>query len=728
MQVLNEATGEHLTGYAGPGGDGRFAFQGGPWNRLAESTFYTILPEAGGAVWMGGPEGLVRYDPSQERLFPWTGPPLVRRVLGKDHRVLFGGAGDWAGAESLPYASNTLRFEFAAPGGMPQSATRYQVKLEGVDKDWSPWTRETFRDYTNLSEGRYRFLVRARNGEGLVSDAAALPFRVLAPFYRSWWAYLAYLAALGGLVHLLILWRLQQSRQARRLLVRKVVERTEQLRRKTVQLEQAKTAAEAATRAKSQFLANMSHEIRTPLNTILGYSEILKDEVGEPRHRDHLAAIAAGGKALLGIIGDILDLSKIEAGRVELEYAPVAIQDLVEEVARTFALRCREKGLEMVVEVDPALPGVLVMSQVHLRQILFNLIGNAVKFTEGGSIRVSLREAARSFDTVDLILDVEDTGMGIPPEQIHTIFEAFHQVPGQDGARFGGTGLGLAICTRLADMMGGTLKARSAQGQGSTFTLLLPAVPISQDEALREEVSGPFRGSFLPSTLLLVDDIRPNRDLLRHFFRECPFTFLEAGDGAEAVAIARRENPDLIIMDLRMPGMDGIEATRILKADPRTRALPVIILTASTTKADEGPVWESGADGFLRKPISRIRLAAEIARFLPFQGAPEEAGEVQAPPALPAEVRAQLPGLLAGLDGEAMAEWETLKDSFFIDRMKAFSERMGTLAAQYQEPGLGAWAAKARDQAGAFDMENLPTTFRRFPEVVAGIRRQCAED
>jgi hypothetical protein len=194
------------------------------------------------------------------------------------------------------------------------------------------------------------------------------------------------------------------------------------------------------------------------------------------------------------------------------------------------------------------------------------------------------------------------------------------------------------------------------------------------------------------------------------------------------VAIARRENPDLIIMDLRMPGMDGIEATRILKADPRTRALPVIILTASTTKADEGPVWESGADGFLRKPISRIRLAAEIARFLPFQGAPEEAGEVQAPPALPAEVRAQLPGLLAGLDGEAMAEWETLKDSFFIDRMKAFSERMGTLAAQYQEPGLGAWAAKARDQAGAFDMENLPTTFRRFPEVVAGIRRQCAED
>jgi signal transduction histidine kinase len=730
MQVLNEATGEHLTGYAGPAEAGRYSFQGAPWNRISETTLYAILPEPGGAVWMGGPDGLVRYDAAQERVFPWNLPPLVRRVLGKDQRVLYGGAGEWAGADNVPYASNTLRFEFAAPGGTPHSATRYQVKLEGVDKDWSAWTRETFRDYTNLSEGRYRFQVRSRNGQGQISGVATLPFRVLAPFYRSWWAYLIYLATLGGLVHLLILWRLQRSRIMRRLLVRKVVERTEQLRRKTAQLELAKTAAEAATRAKSQFLANMSHEIRTPLNTILGYSEILRDEVADPRHRDHLSAITSGGKALLGIIGDILDLSKIEAGRVELEYAPVEVFELIQEVARTFALRCREKGLEMRVEVDPALPRVLVVSQVHLRQILFNLIGNAVKFTEGGAIRVALKESGRAFDTVDLVLDVEDTGIGIPLDQIDTIFDAFQQVPGQDASRFGGTGLGLAICRRLADMMGGTLKVRSAQGLGSTFTLLLPGVPISQEEALREEASGPFRGSFLPSTLLLVDDIRPNRDLVKHFFRACPFRFLEAGDGAEAVAIARAEHPDLIIMDLRMPFMDGIEATRILKADPQARSIPVIILTASTTQADEGPVWESGADGFLRKPISRIRLAAEIARFLPFHGEPEA---VPAPPdpareALPPTVRAQLPELLAELDGQAMEEWEILKDAFFIDRMTAFSERMGTLARRYQEPGLGDWAGTVRAQAGAFDMENLPGTFRRFPEVVAGIRKLCPGD
>jgi len=498
-----------------------------------------------------------------------------------------GGTGAWDGTR-LPYAANTLRFEFAAPGTVPEAATRYQVRLEGLDKDFSAWSQETFRDYTNLFEGRYRLLVRARDGAGQVTGTVALPFRILPPFYRTWWAYGAYAAALVVLGRFLVQWSLWRSRMARRILVRKVAERTEQLRRKTGQLEQAKSAAEAATRAKSEFLANMSHEIRTPLNAILGYSELLRDEVTEPRHREHLAAITSGGKALLGVIGDILDLSKIEAGRTELEYAPANLADLLDDVVRTFSLRCREKGLALQVEIDPVLPRTLVLSQVHLRQILFNLVGNAVRFTERGSIRMVLRELARGRDCVDLSLEVRDTGIGIPENQRETIFEAFRQVAGQDASRYGGTGLGLAICRRLADMMGGELRVASLEGQGSTFTLVLHGVAVPGQDAAREEAAPP-------------------------------------------------------------------------------------------------------------EPL----------------------------PPMPPEALTALPELLAVLERQGLGEWRELKDSFFIERMAAFSGRMEALADQYREPSLKAWSAQALEQARSFDMERLPGTFSRFPAVLEGIRKLC---
>jgi len=722
MHLLDEATGGRATGYAAPDAGGAYHFEGGPWARLADNAIFTFLPERE-AVWLGGPDGLVRYDPAADRPLPWTSLPLIRRISGAGSRVLFGGAGTWAGSGSLPYADNTLRFEFAAPGGAPDLATRYQVRLEGYTRDWSPWTAETIRDYTNLPEGRYRFQVRARNGLGQVTPVAEAGFRILPPFYRTWWACLAYAAALAALVHYLVRWRLRVSHRARRILVRKVAERTEQLKLKTIQLGQAKAAAEAATRAKSEFLANMSHEIRTPLNTILGYAEILKDEVPEARHRDHLAAISAGGKALLGIIGDILDLSKIEAGRMDLDLVPTNLADLVEEVVRTFSLRCREKGLALGVELDPVLPRILVVSQVHLRQILFNLVGNAVKFTERGAIRVTLKETGRGEGGVALTIEVGDTGIGIPGDQLGSIFEAFHQTAGQDASRYGGTGLGLAISRRLAGIMGGSLTVASTEGRGSTFTLSLPAVAIAPAEAAQGGLEGAFRGTFLPATVLLADDARPNRELVKLFFEATPLRFLEAADGAEALRLARTEHPDLIIMDLRMPLMDGLEATRLLKAEDELKGIPVIILTASTTAEAGGLVLAGGADAFLHKPVSRIRLATEMARFLPHlpaASAPLAAGE---PAPLTPAVRAALPELLALLEGGLLAEWARLKDGFFIERMVAFSAQTGELADRFQEPGLKAWSLGVREQARSFDMENLPGTFRRFPEVVEAIRR-----
>jgi len=721
IHLYNDATGERYSGAAVPGPGGAFRLEAGAWRRLGDLTLQGGEAEGDGTVWMGGSDGLFRYDPRGERPQGPPPVPVLRRVTGLAGRLVYGGSGTWAGADRLPYGDRVLRFEYAAPAAPPDGSLRYQVRLVGNAKDWSPPSQETFRDFTNLWEGKYRLQVRTVDADGRASEPAEVLFRIRPPWWRTWWAYAAYLALAAAGLRALIRLSLWRSRLARRILLRKVVERTEQLKRRTIQLEQAKTAAEAATLAKSEFLANMSHEIRTPLNTILGYSEILQDEVGDPRHREHLAAIASGGKALLGVIGDILDLSKIEAGRVEPERRPTDAGALVADVARAFALRCREKGLELAVDVDPVLPSHLVLSPVHLRQILFNLVGNAVKFTESGTVRIALREVSRSGDAVDLRLDVEDTGIGIPRDQQERIFEPFHQARGMDAARYGGTGLGLAICRRLARLLGGELTVSSTEGLGSTFTLLLPGLPIASGESVREEADGPFIGAFLPATLLLADDVAPNRDLLKAFLMPGPFTFLEAADGEAALQIAAQHRPDLILMDLRMPGLDGLQATRALKADPELQAIPVIILTASTTAADEGPVWASGADGFLRKPVGRTRLAAEMAKFLPLAaGAGAKAGAAVAP--LEAETGPADPArLLADLEGE-MEEWSRLKDAFFIDKMAAFGARIAELGARHGSSPLQRWAARVQEQARAYDMENLPGTFRRFAEVVEEVR------
>ncbi|BDU75895.1 hybrid sensor histidine kinase/response regulator [Mesoterricola sediminis] len=718
MHLYNDLTGERLTGAAVPGPDGRFRLEAGAWRRIGDATLAGALAEPDGTVWMGGADGLFRYDPKAERQPAEAAPPLVRKVSVQGGGLLFGGSGLWQGAFRIPYAHRNLRFEFAAPAAPPDGSLRYQVRLVGNARDWSAPTAETLRDYTNLWEGKYRFQVRTVTALGQVSEPAEAVFRILPPWYRSWWAYLAYAGLVAAGIRGLIRLSLWRSRQAKRILMRKVAERTDQLRRRTAQLEQAKTAAEAAALAKSEFLANMSHEIRTPLNAILGYSEILQDEVAEPRHREHLAAIASGGKALLGVIGDILDLSKIEAGRVEPEHRPTDVRALLEDVARAFTLRCREKRLRLEVEAGADLPSYLVLSPVHLRQILFNLVGNAVKFTEEGVIRVSLRELARQGDCLDLRIDVEDTGIGIPADQLEAIFEPFHQARGQDMVRYGGTGLGLAICRRLAALMGGNLTVASTEALGSTFTLRLFGLPIADEASVAGEPTGPFRGAFRPATLLLVDDVPSNRDLLKAFFEPGPFTFLEASDGGEALRTAASGRPDLILMDLRMPGMDGLEATRLLKADPALQAIPVILLTASTTVTDEAPIWASGVDGFLRKPVSRTRLAAEMARFLPLEAPPEARVDEQPAEASPG---ASTPELLAELEAE-LPEWTRLKDVFFIDRMAAFAVRIAAIGDRHGSPALQTWAGRVQDQARAYDMENLPTTFRRFADVVEDLR------
>jgi len=378
------------------------------------------------------------------------------------------------------------------------------------------------------------------------------------------------------------------------------------------QLQEAKEQAEAANHAKSAFLANMSHELRTPMNAVLGFASLLRESEQNPDNRRYLDAIQTAGKTLNMLIDDILDLSKIEAGHLELHSNAVELGTLLRELELILSHRATEKQLELWVEMsDAAAAATLLLDEVRLRQILLNLMGNAVKFTERGHVGVRAELQPSGEGLLQLTISVEDTGIGIAADHQNEIFDLFTQSKGQDPARYGGTGLGLAISRSLARGMGGEIRLESEPGRGSVFTLTLPGVehlPLRQDAA----PEGPGDDlHFAPAEILVVDDVAANRLLLLGLLGGYGFTLREAGNGAEALQEVKRKHPDLILMDVQMPVLGGLEATRRLKGDPATADIPVIAVTASVTSERKAEV-KANCDGYVSKPVSKEALLESL--------------------------------------------------------------------------------------------------------------------
>jgi signal transduction histidine kinase/ActR/RegA family two-component response regulator len=407
-------------------------------------------------------------------------------------------------------------------------------------------------------------------------------------------------------------------------------------------LKQAKETAESANAAKSEFLANMSHEIRTPMNAILGFSELLRTQMAASKERNYLDAISSSGRTLLTLINDILDLSKIEAGKLELQYEPVSVARVVDEIQKVFSIKAGEKGIKLLTEIDPKLPRGLMLDEVRLRQVLFNVVGNALKFTEKGQVKIrawaeqmgkaesgkqktEMGETQGALTLVDepdetrvnLILEVSDTGIGIPEAQQERIFGAFSQVAGQSTRKFGGTGLGLTITKRLTEMMHGVVTVQSEPGKGSAFRFMFPNVAITElaeSDAIASDGQGDFN-QFAPATILVADDVALNRALVAGYFEGTAHKLITATNGLEALEQAEKHRPDVILMDMRMPELDGYEATKRLKANPALKGIAVIAVTASSFREEEARARKA-CDGFIRKPFNRTELIAELKRFL----------------------------------------------------------------------------------------------------------------
>jgi signal transduction histidine kinase/CheY-like chemotaxis protein len=435
----------------------------------------------------------------------------------------------------------------------------------------------------------------------------------------------------------------------------------------------AKEAAEAATRAKSLFLANMSHEIRTPMNAILGYAQLLyRDQALGPTQRRQLEVIRSSGEHLLTLISDILEMSKIEAGRSSLSIAPFSPASLIGEVERMFSGLARDKGLALTAALDPGLPEAVHGDAVKVRQILINLLSNAVKFTERGSVRLEATALRVEAGRLRMTIAVRDTGPGIAEADVERIFNAFEQ--SEAGVRTSGTGLGLAISAHFAALMRGGIDVESALGQGSTFTFAFEAGDASLGELVSggpELAVGLEPGQPVPR-VLVVDDVATNRELLVELLSSIGFDVRTAADGEEALGVHDGFRPDLVLMDLRMPGMDGVAATQELRA--RGSRAVIIAITASGLSDAEAESLAAGADAFVRKPYREADLLAKIGAVLGVRYVHPRAAWPEAPPPS-SRLGPGLAAVLARLPSELVLELYEAAVQARATRLKHLAER-----------------------------------------------------
>ena len=604
-------------------------------------------PHGAAVAWLSTRAGLLRLDVAAARrhaTVPAPGLALTSAEVDGEYRA----------ASALGWLSATRhRVGFTLQGVSlnPGEPLRYQHRLRGLSEEWSRPSTAAEAQFPGLDAGQYVFEARVRRGAaGPWSPMATAAFGVATPVWRTWWFRLLAALALAGLAYGLLRYRERQLRRTQYVLERTVRERTAELRQQKAHIEDinadlvvARDAAEASRRAKAQFLANMSHEIRTPMNAVIGLTNLLQATRPNQEQAEYLTAIESSSQNLLVIINDILDSSKMEAGKLTLEQVPFRLPETARRLSAMFKFATESKGLFLKVNVAPDVPAAVVGDSVRLNQILVNLVGNAIKFTRAGGVTVTAEvvrpgaatEAAAVSSAADegnppahsptlafaharIRFAVRDTGIGIAADKLGAIFEDFSQANTSTTREFGGTGLGLSIARNLVQLHGGQLGVSSEEGVGSVFFFELP-YEVADARAAQPDAHAGVLTPFEPALRVLVaEDNALNQLVARKTLEAWNVQVVIAENGRLAVeAVANALQPyHAVLMDVQMPELDGYEATRRIRRQfPDSRQLPIIGLTASVLPEDRALALAAGMNDTLAKPFEPAVLYARLAHF-----------------------------------------------------------------------------------------------------------------
>ena len=626
-------------------------------NRIAGRSINTFMCESAGGealtCWIGTDLGLFRFDPDAGSFRSRPSQALIRRVTAGGFPY-YGGAPGVTALSALPYRRNDLVFEYAVPDNLAIDVGVFQSYLEGDDNAWSDWSSVTKRSFTNLKEGRYVFHVRARSTIGGVSSEGVFVFEIAPPWQRTWWAYGLYL--LGLILSIVLLGnfvaRLHVSalKSSNRSLATELSAKTD-----SVEAQRRQLAAQNKDLLKQNRKVEFQKRELAKRNDELRYRQERSDEqdhllstqnieinkrrkeseaqramlenvnlqlAQQKEESERLANEAEGAKGafLANTSRDILELSKIESGKISVHFHAFDARSVFEEMGRVFAHRVDEKRLDFVVDVDPDFPARIVLEEHLLRQILINLLSNAIMFTDRGQVRL----AAKAFDrtahgSAQTSVRIEIRETGIPEDQIDKIFGAFEQRAGPGAMKYGPTGLSLSITKRLVELMGGTIKVACAPGQGSTFVIEFSQVEFRETDEHRRgltEDTDLTSIQFLPARILVVDDVAANRELINGYLSPFNLSLEEASGVREAIARATTRAPSVILLGLKRPYLKGLEAAREIKGTEGLKNVPLIVISASEIR-DEADEAMKYMDGFVPKPVSRDTLVAELMKFLP---------------------------------------------------------------------------------------------------------------